>query len=421
MMFRSTRRQSPSASLTTAIEIGLASDGGLYVPVVFPRLDIQSLNTNDLSKFATSVLTPFFSGEPLEKEIPSICKTAFNFEAPLKAIDEGIHSLELFHGPTAAFKDFGARFLAQTFLKTKQNAIVLVATSGDTGGAVAAAFENLPGIDVFVLFPEKGVSPRQRHQLTCWGSNIHSFAVRGTFDDCQKLVKDAFLIWKGRRKLSSANSINIGRLLPQTVYYGATALRYRQETGRFASFIIPTGNFGNAQAAIWARELGFPIQSITFACNANDALKKYFEDGTWKTKSSVPTLANAMDVGNPSNMERLLDIYQNPREHRHQLEALSVTDSEIKRAIEVAWKQWNWIICPHTATAVHDILRRQRIDVIAVATAHPAKFETIVEPVIGQKVPLPSALKVIESRKEKFETIPVDLARLVSEISKVDS
>ncbi|MEQ1879338.1 MAG: threonine synthase [Bdellovibrionia bacterium] len=420
MMFRSTRRSGAAVGLSVAIEKGLAADGGLFVPVTFPRADISKLDPGNLAVFGAGLLAPFFKGEPLESKIPALCAEAFSFEAPLKQIDDGLHVLELFHGPTAAFKDFGAGFLARFFAASKKEAIILVATSGDTGGAVAAAFDGMPGIDVFVLFPDKGVSRRQRHQLTCWGPNIHSFAVTGTFDDCQSLVKQAFATWKGKRRLSSANSINIGRLLPQVVYYGASSLQYRAETGRPASYIIPTGNLGNAQAAVWARELGFPIQNITFACNANEILKNYFETGRWEPKQTVATLANAMDVGNPSNMERLLDVYQSPREARHQLEAFSATDDQIRDAIENAYRRWNWVVCPHTAVAVHDVLRRERPDVTVVATAHPAKFETIVEPIIGRAIPLPPALKAIEGRKEMCKPLPVSLDGLLEELRKAD-
>lgn len=420
MNFRSTRGKSEEVTALGAVESGLANDGGLFVPVEFPKLQIENTDAN-IARVAEFLLPIFFSGEKIESEISKIAREAFNFPAPLRNVDKGLYLLELFHGPTAAFKDFGARFLAGLFQAAKKNAIVLVATSGDTGGAVAAAFNEKPGIDVFVLFPDGGVSPRQRHQLTCWGKNVHSFAVQGSFDDCQALVKRAFLEWKGKRTLTSANSISVGRLLPQMVYYASSSLAYFKEKKKEAHFIVPTGNLGNAVAGMWARKIGFPIGKITLACNANDVLPKYFSTGEWKPKATQRTLANAMDVGSPSNMERLLDLYANPRDFSSLIDAHLVDDEAIKKTIGEVYKKWGLVICPHTATAFDYVLKNKVTDGIVVSTAHAAKFEGTVEPIIGKKIELPESLKSIASKTEKFQTIPPDFSLLMSELKRSDS
>ncbi|HEX4924009.1 MAG TPA: threonine synthase [Bdellovibrionales bacterium] len=424
MKYRSTRAKDGRAdvSLSNAILSGLAPDGGLYVPVVMPKLDPSRLlpHVGDLPALASELLKPFAAGDVLEGELREMCEAAFTFEAPLRKFKNGPYVLELFHGPTAAFKDFGARFLAQVVSRVAESPIVLVATSGDTGGAVAAAFDRLEGCDVFVLFPENGVSRRQRHQLTCWSSNVHSFAVRGSFDDCQKMVKQAFLAWKGRRPLTSANSINIGRLLPQMVYYANASLAFsRAEPGAGpARFVIPTGNLGNAQAAIWAREAGLPIGALQLATNANRALAEFFGGRPWSPQPSIATLANAMDVGNPSNAERLFHLYEDPR--AAELSACAVTDEEIRDEIRAADREWGEIIDPHTATAFRAMRMARDYGAIAVATAHPAKFETIVEPLIGRAVPLPESLRAIENRPERFATLGASSEELLAALAKVD-
>src|SRR6185295_5707516 len=252
----------------------------------------------------SQLIAPFVAGDRLETKLAAITTDAFNFPAPLVALtpDERLNALELFHGPTAAFKDFGARFLASTFARARSPQDpplhILVATSGDTGGAVAAAFHNRPGVGVSVLFPKGLVSPTQERQLTCWGGNVRSFAVRGTFDDCQRMVKEAFADPELRQRveLSSANSINLGRLLPQAVYYAATSLAVWREHRELASFIVPSGNLGNVVACFWAKKVGLPIGDVVLAHNVNRAVPDYFNTGEWQPRASIPTLACAMDV-----------------------------------------------------------------------------------------------------------------------------
>jgi threonine synthase len=262
MRFRSTRDAKLTAGFGEALERGLAPDGGLYVPIEWPRVLPAAFGARDaLASIGAKMLAPFVEGDPLSEPLPEITTEAFDFPAPVVALGNSgrLAVLELFHGPTAAFKDFGARFLAACLSRLRapdaRPLTILVATSGDTGGAVAAAFHGRPGIEVAVLFPKGLVSPTQERQLTCWGGNVRSFSVRGTFDDCQRLVKQAFLDrdWQEERALSSANSINLGRLLPQAVYYAAASLAVWRRHGEPASFIVPSGNLGNAVACIWAR------------------------------------------------------------------------------------------------------------------------------------------------------------------------
>jgi threonine synthase len=282
---------------------------------------------------------------------------------------------------------------------------ILVATSGDTGGAVAAAFDSRAGMRVAVLFPDGRVSARQEHQLCCWGENVLSLKVKGSFDDCQSIVKAAMADKElsAVHRFSSANSINIGRLLPQSTYYADASLRHYRRTGNKPGFIIPTGNLGNALACIMAREMGLPIGPIILATNENRTIADYFESLEWLPRKSMQTLASAMDVGDPSNMERLRCLIGEPDVLRNQLGVTSVSDDEIKAALRQDFKSFGFATCPHTATATHtwrniDSALAEGCDWIMVATAHPAKFETIVEPLIGEKIPLPPDLMSILAR-----------------------
>jgi threonine synthase len=402
MEFTSTRDLAQRATFSAALLQGLAPDGGLYVPRVWPTLDARTFgDKTELPDVAAHFLAPFVAGDVLADALPAITRDAFNFPAPLVPVgEEGrMAVLELFHGPTAAFKDFGARFLAACMARLRKPdqrpLTILVATSGDTGGAVAAAFHGRPGIEVGVLFPKGLVSPTQERQLTCWGGNVKSFAVRGTFDDCQRLVKQAFLDpeLRTRTELSSANSINLGRLLPQAVYYAATSLAIWKRYGEPASYVVPSGNLGNVAACIWARKVGLPIGDIVLAHNANRTVPDYLDSGEWRPRPSVATLASAMDVGNPSNMERLQALFPEVADLRAAVRAFSVTDDEIRARIRAGYEQYGQIWCPHTATAAeaYERLRleggrtKQHAPWVVVATAHPAKFREIVEPLIGAR------------------------------------
>lgn len=418
MKFISTRHQSTAVTLSQAITAGLAPDGGLYVPEAMPPA--RPLRAGgDIAATATELLAPFFAGDALESALPDICARAFDFPAPLRPLaTPGDHVLELFHGPTAAFKDFGARFLAQCLycIRAPDSAPlnILVATSGDTGAAVAAAFHRQPGLRVVVLYPDGRVSPRQAHQLGCFGDNVTALRVNGSFDDCQAMVKQALgdASLQRRVPLSSANSISLGRLLPQMSYYAHASLEHQATTGRALNFVIPTGNLGNAVAAIMARALGAPLGRIVLATNANDVLPRYFAGDEYQPGPSVATLANAMDVGAPSNFERLLWLYADDAGAlRPAFDAVSVDDGQIRRIIGERYRAHGEVLCPHTATAakVLDDLRRAGMagDWAVAATAHPAKFEGVVEPLVGA-VALPASLAALLQRPASAEPIATD-------------
>jgi threonine synthase len=424
--FTSSRNPGVAVGFSAALLQGLAPDGGLYLPASWPRLSLESFEgAVSLPEVAQPLLAPFLAGDPLSGELGAIAAEAFDFPAPLVPLypDGRLSVLELFHGPTAAFKDFGARFLAASFARLRQGEsrplTILVATSGDTGGAVAAAFHRRPGIEVAVLFPKGLVSPTQERQLTCWGDNVRSLAVRGTFDDCQRLVKEAFLdpALRAGRALSSANSINLGRLLPQAVYYAAASLAVWREHGARASFVVPSGNLGNSVACLWARQLGLPIGDIVLAHNANRAVPDFLETGSWRPRDSIATLASAMDVGNPSNLERLRALYPELPQLRGAVSAVSVSDDEIRERIGAGFRTYGQVWCPHTATAAEAWSRlpperRTRGPWVLVATAHPAKFREIVEPLIGRTVPVPETLARLFARPVRCAEIDAHLPAL---------
>jgi threonine synthase len=441
MLFHSTRR--PLHELATgtgfapALLKGLAPDGGLYVPQQWPvhqaaalceRIALppeQYLTPAGLARVGALLLAPLLEGSELAGELPAITAQAFSFPAPVVPLDAAgrLGVLELFHGPTAAFKDFGARFLAACMsrLHTPGERVlnILVATSGDTGGAVAAAFHRLRGVEVSVLFPKGLVSPTQEHQLTCWDDNVRSFRVRGTFDDCQRLVKAAFMDAQlnQRFELSSANSINLGRLLPQAVYFAAASLKGWLEHGEPISFVVPSGNLGNSVAGLWARRLGMPIGELVLAHNVNRTVPDLLESGRFTPRASIPTLASAMDVGNPSNLERLRSLYPDVNELRAAISADVVTDERIRARIRSGFEEYGQIWCPHTATAAEvyarlPAARRQQGRWLLVATAHPAKFREIVEPLIGRSVAVPASLARLFELPARSVDIAADLDAL---------
>ncbi|MDA3939900.1 MAG: threonine synthase [Spirochaetia bacterium] len=418
MEFISTRGKSPAVSASVAIRTGLAPDGGLYVPKSFPNIEISQVQDN-YADFAVSIIQPFFEADPLYDHIPEICEQSFSFDVPLHWLNEKQAVLELFHGPTAAFKDFGARFLASVMEKLQQgqdrDLTILVATSGDTGSAVASAFYGKKGINVKVLYPEGRVSERQEKQLTCWGGNIESYCVTGNFDDCQKMVKTAFRSEKlaADWDLTSANSINLGRLLPQIVYFYYSSLLYLKKTGAKPVIIIPSGNVGNSAGAYWAVELGAPVEKIVLAVNANTTIPDFIKSGEYTPRASVATIANAMDVGDPSNMERLRSLFPSHKQISDNLESISVSDDMIRDTIRKIYDKYNYIMCPHTAAA--EWVRQNMYNVepgIVISTAHPAKFETIVEPEIGQSIEIPESLRQMMGTESKFSRISPDINQL---------
>jgi threonine synthase len=418
MMFKSTKGQSPDLPASKAMLMGAAPDGGLYVPKGFPTFDLDTFgDADDLPAIAQTLLTPFFEGDDLAADLGVICQQVFNFPAPLVALDNNKHALELFHGPTAAFKDFGARFLAACMdrMANKDKPLtVLVATSGDTGGAVGCAFAGARAAKVVILYPKGRVSPFQELQLTCW-PGVTALRVDGDFDDCQRLVKAAFADqdMKAQYGLSSANSINIGRLLPQMVYYAAASLALYRANGEKANFVIPTGNMGNGMACLWARACGLPIGQVVLAQNANRAMVRFFDEGRYAPAPSIATIANAMDVGNPSNFER---FDAGLAALNHDVRALSVDDATIRAQISKEAKRSGHVWCPHSAVAAfaYDQLSQDEKAKpwVIVATAHPYKFRENVEPLIGKEVTPSPALAAIKDMPMAVRDISADLGAL---------
>lgn len=423
MEFVSTRHAAPAATLGAAIAAGLAPDGGLYVPQQRPQPQRWQAQ-GSLARNAEAVLAPFFAGDALGPHLATLCGEAFNFPAPLRALaTPGDHVLELFHGPTAAFKDFGARFLAASLAQLQRDRArpltIVVATSGDTGAAVAAAFHRQPGIRVVVLYPDGRVSPRQAHQLGCFGENIYALRVAGSFDDCQAMVKQALSDRELQAEvpLSSANSISLGRWLPQMSYYADAALTHHEATGEVLNLVVPTGNLGNAMAAVLARAMGLPLGQIVLATNANDVLPRFFHGGGYRPLHSVATLANAMDVGAPSNFERLRWLYEEDDDAlRAAFRVEAVDDAAIRELIARRHAAAGEVFCPHTATAVK-LLEQLRAEGVqghwaVAATAHPAKFESVVEPLIGRTLEVPPALAALLERPAHAEPCPPHYAAL---------
>lgn len=425
MHYVSTRGEGP-VTLDTALVRGIAGDGGLYLPAHLPRFVPEDFaGAASLSDCARILLEPFFAGSSLEPALDDILGETFRFPVPETRLPGNRSLLELYHGPTAAFKDVGAAFLAACLTRLEGDEAnpltILVATSGDTGGAVAAAFDGRPGIRVVILYPDGRVSARQAQQLSCWSDNVLTLRVAGRFDDCQALVKRALgdTGLAARYRFSSANSINIGRLLPQASYYADAAERHYRATGERPGFIIPTGNLGNALAAVLARESGLPIGPLVLATNANRTLRDYLETARWEPAESIATLASAMDVGDPSNMERLRCLLGDAAALRERLSVVSIDDRQIEEEIAAAYAEFGFAICPHTATASRawremDAAERDAVHWILVATAHPAKFETIVEPLIGDRVPVPPELAAILSRPQRSSRIEPTLDALTA-------
>ena len=427
MRYLSTRGGTRPVALSVALAAGLAPDGGLYVPEGLPLFRADAFSGREpLSTLAAGLLAPFFAGDKLLAHLPLLCAESLDIPTPLRALAPRTWMLELFHGPTAAFKDFGARFLAACLasLHPPEAAplTVLVATSGDTGAAVAAAFHRRNGFRVVILYPDGRVSPRQAHQLGCFGDNVLALRVAGSFDDCQALVKHALNdeALKDIVPLTSANSISLGRLLPQMSYYAQAAAAHWLAHGRRLNFVIPTGNLGNAMACVIARATGLPIGDIVLATNANRVLPDYFAGEDYAPRSSIATLANAMDVGAPSNFERLRWLYRDDAAARAMLSADYVDDAEIRDVIRLSRERYGALVCPHTATALR-VLERARArgdgrDFAVVATAHPAKFEQVIEPLIGTTIELPASLAALLERPAHSEPMPADNAALRSRL-----
>jgi threonine synthase len=423
MICVSTSGRAPAVSFREAVIAGLAPDGGLYVPQTIPRLtdawwrQQRGQSFQDLSV----AIAEEIAGDEFDRGVlPSIVREALNFPVPIVELESGLSVVELFHGPTFAFKDFGARTLARLMSHLHDDAgtiTILVATSGDTGGAVAHAFYNVAGTRVVVLYPEGQVSDVQEAQFTTLGGNVRAVAVRGTFDDCQRLAKEAFAdaTLQSRARLTSANSISLGRLIPQTFYYAYAALQSR--TAPVIS--VPSGNFGNLVAGVIAMKLGAPIAGFSAPTTINDTFPRYLATGYVEPRASVTTLANAMDVGNPSNLERLRWLFGDDLPAmRSVITAEPRTDDEVRRAIATLHDRFGYVADPHTAIAylgTTDAGRRttdEPGDIALLSTAHPAKFREVVEPVINEAVQLPEALAATLVREKVADRIAPVLGEL---------
>lgn len=410
-----------SVSLRTAMLEGLAPDGGLYVPEsVEPwrASEIARLPERTLTETAYRALRPYTRPELDATICEAVVAEALNFPIPLVQVEPGIYALELFHGPTLAFKDVGARTMARLMASLDtgdQPLTVLAATSGDTGSAVAHAFHGVPHTRVVVLYPDGRVSPTQEAQLTMFNSedgNVRAYAVDGSFDDCHRLTKEAFANVDVRRevRLTSANSVNIGRLLPQMVYYfHGWAQAVRQQPGAEVVVCTPSGNFGNLTAGLIAKRAGLPIARFVAATNVNDVVPEYLDTGVFTARPSVQTVANAMDVGNPSNFERMRWLYRGDREAmRADVVGCRYTDDQVKATIRQVYERRGYLLDPHSAIAYlgltdylgSDRSGKPRTDRLGIflATAHPAKFSEVVEPVLGRPIDMPAPLAEVVSR-----------------------
>jgi threonine synthase len=409
MYYYSTNRQAPPASLEEVVMKGLAGDGGLYMPGQIPVLDgsvIQTLRDRSFHEIAYTVAHAFF-GEDMEPDIlREMVEDTLSFETPIVHVNDNIYSLELFHGPTLAFKDVGARFMARLlghFIRRKGigNEInVLVATSGDTGSAVANGFLGVPGIRVFVLYPKGKVSPIQECQFTTLGQNITALEIDGAFDDCQALVKAAFADRELNRhmQLTSANSINVARFLPQSFYYfNAYAQLDRIGRADELTVCVPSGNFGNITAGLFAWRMGLPVKHFIAANNCNNVFCEYLKTGVYTPRPSVATTANAMDVGNPSNFARMLDLFDHSHPAMTQLiSGRYYTDAEIETAIQHAYHMYYYFLDPHGACGYQALLDRHlepRETGLFLETAHPAKFKETVDRILDEDIEIPARLQ----------------------------
>lgn len=416
MKYYSLNKRSPVVDFATATILGQAPDKGLYFPESIPQVNKELINniknySND--EIALEVISPYI-GDTIPKDVlQRIVNETVNFEIPLVKITADIFSLELFHGPTLAFKDVGARFMSRClgyFAKdSKEKVVVLVATSGDTGGAVANGFYNVEGVDVVILYPSGKVSSVQEKQLTTLGKNIHALEVDGTFDECQQMVKAIFVDVELNKKikLTSANSINIARWLPQQFYYFYLWKQWKDKANP-PVVTVPSGNFGNICAGLLAQRSGLPIRHFIAACNANDTVPEFLRSGNYQPKKAVATISNAMDVGDPSNFIRIMEIFHQQIDGlKKTLNGFTISDDETKATLLSVLKEHNYLLDPHGAVAYAALQQYQahhpNTKGVILETAHPVKFYDVIEPLINQDVPVPEAVAE-QIKKEKVST-----------------
>ena len=414
MKYISLNHNSQPVNFKTALINGLAPDKGLYFPekiINLPKKIIDNIKTIDDTELCYEVIKDYIGNDFTEDELIKIIQNTIDFKIPLKKVENSIFSLELFHGPTLAFKDIGAKFLALCMDKIKNDfdskeITVLVATSGDTGGAVAKGFEGLNGINVCILYPKGRISQVQEKQITTNAENVIAFEVNGNFDDCQKMVKDAFndIEIKNKITLTSANSINIARWLPQMFYYFLAIKKIENNNQNI--FSVPSGNFGNICAGILSKEMGLNIQLFLASTNINKTVPRYLESGIYNPEKTKPTISNAMDVSDPSNFIRIQKIFNyDLQKIKKVIKGYSYNDSETREAIKDVYNSYNYIMDPHSAIGylgLKSYLKNSRSDVngIFLSTAHPIKFKEQVENSIGNQISLPSRLKKIMTKKK---------------------
>ncbi len=434
MLYYSTNKRSSAVSLREAVIRGLAPDGGLYMPETLPEIPVSYFDTIhrlSLGEIAFDIADAFLGGDIPRDVLAGIIDDALDFTIPLTEVEKDIYSLELFHGPTMAFKDVGARFMSRLmawlYRNEKKELNVIVATSGDTGSAVAAGFYSVEGINVFVLFPEGKVSPLQQKQITTWGNNIHAVRVKGNFDDCQKLAKQMLSDRELNALLpvTSANSINIARLIPQSFYYfHAYAGLARKK--RPVVFSVPSGNFGNLTGGLMARAAGLPVHKFIAATNINDVFPKFMETGKYRPAPSKQTISNAMDVGDPGNFARVTDLLgKNPDKLRKIILSGSWSDAKTARAIKDLYKNTGYIMDPHGAVAylgLKEYLNKydDTVSAVFLETAHPAKFPETMKKIIRDYEDLPPQLRGVMNREEKFHSMmndPMELKRYIEEVN----
>lgn len=407
MQYYSTNGQSPKVGLQEAVVHGLASDRGLFMPEIIPTIPkafFKNISEMTLQEIAYVVANTLFGQDVESETLKNIVYDTLNFDIPLVHVDENRYSLELFHGPTLAFKDVGARFMARLLgyfnQKDGKDVVnVLVATSGDTGSAVANGFLNVPGVKVYVLYPKGKVSKIQEAQFTTLGANITAIEVNGTFDDCQALVKSAFMDKELNEKmqLTSANSINVARFLPQMFYYFYAYAQLAKMGKPLDKIVVsvPSGNFGNITAGLIGKRMGLPISRFIAANNKNDIVYQYLNTGVYSPRPSIATIANAMDVGDPSNFARILDLYQNSHSKiSSEISGFTYTDEQIAETLADTYKKTGYLLDPHGAVGYRSLLEGLKPDEIGVflETAHPAKFKETVELIINAKVSIPAKL-----------------------------
>lgn len=416
MYYYSLNKKAPIVDFKEATINGQAPDGGLYFPQQLPKLGanlIRNIESLTNAEIAFEVIKPYVGNTIPNEQLKQIVAETINFNIPLIPVSDAISSLELFHGPTLAFKDVGARFMSRClgyFLKDAARRVtVLVATSGDTGGAVANGFYGVDGVNVVILYPKGRVSPVQEKQLTTLGNNITALEVEGSFDDCQQMVKQAFADASINEKifLTSANSINVARWLPQQFYY-FFAYKQWQNKNTKPVVCVPSGNFGNICSGILAKVTGLPLGSFIAACNVNDIVSTYLQTQTLQPKDAVPTLSNAMDVGNPSNFIRIIELFRNEFSAlKNNLSAYTVTDKETMATIEKVYKAHQYILDPHGAVAwfaLSKYLQDHKTEKgFILETAHPVKFPDAVEQAINKKIAVPGELNTIMAKEKKAQ------------------